>query len=33
MPVEGFHSGKEFAVVAAGYEDLGMGACGRHEDG
>ncbi len=32
MPIEGFHAGQEFAVVAAGDEDLGVGADGGLED-
>ena len=33
MPVEGFYTCEQFAVVAAGDEDLGVRAGGGHEDG
>lgn len=32
MSIKCFHSCKQLAVVAAGYEDLGMGAHGGLED-
>lgn len=33
MAIEGFDAGEQLAVVAAGDQDLGVGAGGRLEDG